>query len=132
MTLRSWFKDKEKALLLYTAMREIFEEPLKKMNYLHVEFIESNPPDPDGHTSEYMNKGYTCRVLATHRLGTIPVQQFYATFLLTAEALEGFVEVSIDGTDFRSLTVTDPSRNETLFFESRECLTELGIKLKEY
>lgn len=131
MNLRSWFKDKEKALLLHRAMHEIFKDDLRKSNYLHVDFIESSH-DPDAYISQYMEKGYLYRILATNNIGTFPVHQFYATLLLTAEALGGFVEVSIDGTDFRSLTVSDPSRNETLFFNAREVLDELGIKVMEY
>lgn len=131
LNVRAWFKEESKSVLLYQAMHEIFKGHLNKPNYLSVEVIHSKPRVPD-YESEYGKRGFVSRVLAVTMVGKTAPMQYYATFLLAAEALGGFVEASIDGMDFRNLMVTDPSRNETIFFEAREILDKLGIKVMAY
>lgn len=130
MNLRAWFKDEATAVKLYLALITIYEENLKIPNHLRVSFI----PKTGRHEflSAYEKKGYVSRVLVTHCIGTTPIAQFYATALLAMEALGGFVEVSIDGTDFRSLAISDASREETISLDTQEKLKALGINVVVY
>lgn len=137
ITLRAWFKDenKKKAIHLYQAMGDIFEERLNEINYLHVNLItmeQDNRTTLPEYPSKYEKDGYIHRVVVSINDGRCAPAQFFSTFLLAAEALKGFVEISIQGADFRTMEVSDPNRNETIYYTSREILEKYGIKVMTF
>ena len=135
ITLRTWFKEGDKivAVRLWQAMQEIFEDlGLRQPNYLHVNLItmeQDNRKTLPEYPSEYEKNGYIHRVVVSINDGKCAPAQFFSTFLLASEALKGFVEISIQGMDFRTMEVSDPSRNETIAYSHRDILEKHGIKV---
>ena len=137
ITLRTWFKEdhKETAIRLYQAMDEIFEESLKEIDYLHVNLYtmeQDNRINLPEYPSRYEKEGYVHRVVVSINPGRCAPAQFFSTFLLAAEAVKGFTEISIQWTDFRTMEVSDSNRNETIAYSHRDVLEKYGIKVMTF
>lgn len=133
INLRVWFKDKDTSTHFYNVIRDLFK---LELSGLRIDCEHTPPPEEYGDSAEffshYASKGYVSRVILSINYPKVNPTQFYSTSLLAAEALDGRVEVSLDGSDFRVLGEAEPFRNETISILHREELERHGIKVVVY